>query len=359
MRVAIVVERGRGAGAVASPLGLAMGLERNGVRVRFVCEPGSPVEPMARDAGLEVHTVAIPRNQMRASARRLAAFFDEHPVDLVNSQTRRDRVALTWAAVRHPRLPPLVVTWRGMCFTFPLKNWVQSMIARRVIAVSPAVAESLVQRGTPRGRLVVVPNGLVVERVDRPVSAAEVEAWRQRIGWTPTQRTIGIVSRPKQHHVVLAALAHVRTPVRLVCAGVDPASDIGRLAAAVGPPHTVVCVPFDQAVRPLYELLEVSLLSSRIDGLSQTMLESMALGKPMLASNLGGFRDVIRDGVNGLLLPPNEPEAWARAIDEVLGDPAYAARLAEAGRRTAREEFSIERTVARTIAVYEDVLRER
>ena len=227
-----------------------------------------------------------------------------------------------------------------MCFTFPLKNWAQSMIARRVIAVSPAVAESLVRRGTPRGRLAVVPNGLVVERVDRPVSAAEVEAWRQRIGWTPTQRTIGIVSRPKQHHVVLEALAHVRTPVRLVCAGVDPASDIGRLAAAVGPPHTVVCVPFDQAVRPLYELLEMSLLSSRIDGLSQTMLESMALGKPMLASNLGGFRDVIRDGVNGLLLPPDEPEAWARAIDEVLGDPAYAARLAEAGRRTAREEYS-------------------
>jgi glycosyltransferase involved in cell wall biosynthesis len=246
-----------------------------------------------------------------------------------------------------------------MAFTFPVKNWAQSMIARRVIAVSPVVAESLVRRGTPRGRLVVVPNGLVAERVDRPVSAAEVEAWRERIGWTPTQRTIGIVSRPKQHHVVLAALAQVRTPVRLVCAGIDPESDIGRQAAAVGAPHTVVCVPFDQAVRPLYELLEVSLLPSNVEGLSQTMLESMALGKPMLASNLGGIPDVIRAEVNGRLLPPEDPVAWARAIEQVLGDPAYAARLAEAGRRTAREEFSIERTVARTIAVYEDVLRER
>jgi glycosyltransferase involved in cell wall biosynthesis len=89
------------------------------------------------------------------------------------------------------------------------------------------------------------------------------------------------------------------------------------------------------------------------------MLESMALGKPILASNLGGIPDVIRDEVNGRLLPPEDSEAWARAIEQVLGDPAYAARLAEAGRRTAREEFSIERTVARTIAVYEDVLRER
>jgi glycosyltransferase involved in cell wall biosynthesis len=221
------------------------------------------------------------------------------------------------------------------------------------------VARSLLSRGTPRRRLVVVPNGLVLERVDRPVSAAELDAWRERIGWTPAQRTVGIVSRPKLHAVVFAALAHVRTPVRLVCAGIDPASDLGRQAAAVAAPHTVVCVPFDQAVRPLYDLLEASLLPSRVEGLSQAMLESMALGKPMLASNLGGSADVIRDGVNGRLLPPDDPLAWARALEEVLGDPAYAARLAEAGRRTAREEFSLERTVARTIAVYEDVLRER
>ena len=359
MRVGIVVQRGRGAGSVASPFGLALGLERSGVRVRFVCEPDSPVEQMARDAGLEVHTVLLERKQMRANARRLAAFFDEHPVDLVNCQTRRDRSALTYAALRYPSLPPLVVTWRGISFTFPVKNWAQSMLARRVIAVSPAVAESLVRRGTPPGRLVVVPNGLVLERVDRPVSAAELEAWRERIGWTPAQRTVGIVSRPKEHHVVLAALAHVRTPVRLVFAGVDPASDLGRQAAAVGAPHTVVCVPFDQAVRPLYDLLEVSLLPTHAEGLSQTMLESMALGKPMLASNAGGIPDVIRDGVNGRLLPRHDAAAWARALEDVLGDPAYAARLAEAGRRTAREEFSIERTVARTIAVYEDVLRER
>jgi glycosyltransferase involved in cell wall biosynthesis len=103
----------------------------------------------------------------------------------------------------------------------------------------------------------------------------------------------------------------------------------------------------------------VSLLPTHAEGLSQTMLESMALGKPMLASNAGGIPDVIRDGVNGRLLPRHDAEAWARALEDVLGDPAYAARLAEAGRRTAREEYSLERTVARTIAVYEDVLRER
>jgi glycosyltransferase involved in cell wall biosynthesis len=359
MRVAIVVERGRGAGAVASPLGLALGLERSGVRVRFVCEPGSAVESMARAAGLEVHTVTLERKQMRANARRLVTLFDEHPVDLVNCQTKRDRSALSYAAFRYPRLAPLVITWRGMPRTFTLKNVAQSLTARRTIAVSRAVGEELVRRGTPRARLAVVPNGLVVERVDRHVSAAEVEAWRARIGWTPAERTVGVVSRPKDHHVVLAALAQVQVPVRLVFAGVDPDSEIGRQAAAVGAPHAVVCVPFDQAIRPLYELLEVSLLPSSAEGISQAMLESMALGKPMLASDTGGTPDVIRDGVNGRLLPPYDPAAWARALEEVLRDPAYAARLAEAGRRTAREEFSLERTVARTIAVYEDVLRER
>jgi glycosyltransferase involved in cell wall biosynthesis len=279
-------------------------------------------------------------------------------VDLANSQSSRDRNALTLLKASGRLKVPFVATRRQMPLSFPLGNWAVSRLAARMIAVSRPVGEALVRRGTPRDRLVVVPNGLVLDRVDRAVSAAEVAAWRERIGWTPAQRTVGIVARPKDQHVVLEALAQVRTPVRLVLAGIPDAHPLAVMARAVPAPHAVVTLPFASDIRPLYELLELVLLPSRIEGLSQALLEAMALGLPVLASDAAGNPDLIREGVNGRLVAALDPAAWARALDEMLGDPAGAARLAEAGRRTAREEFSLERTVERTLAVYRAVLSE-
>jgi glycosyltransferase involved in cell wall biosynthesis len=128
------------------------------------------------------------------------------------------------------------------------------------------------------------------------------------------------------------------------------------MAAAVPPRHTVVCLPFTPDVRPLYELLDLVLIPSRSEGLSQALLEGMALGKPVIASGATGNLDVVTDNVNGRLVAPLAPEAWAGAIEELLGDPLLAGRLAQAGRHTARVTFALEHTVNRTIRLYDDVL---
>jgi glycosyltransferase involved in cell wall biosynthesis len=109
-------------------------------------------------------------------------------------------------------------------------------------------------------------------------------------------------------------------------------------------------------VAPLYRLLEVALLPSRIEGLSQALLEAMALGKPVIASAAGGNVDLITPDLDGLLVSPLDPRAWAAALDRVLTDRALAHRLGEAARRTAREKFSLERTVERTLALYRRLL---
>ncbi|MGH7534257.1 MAG: glycosyltransferase family 4 protein, partial [Gemmatimonadales bacterium] len=195
----------------------------------------------------------------------------------------------------------------------------------------------------------------VLDRVDRDVTAAEIESWRARIGWERGRRTVGIVSRPKDQAVVLEALPRVRTPVRLVLAGVDPTGPLGELARRAPARHAVVCVPFTPDVRPLYEMLEVVLLPSRMEGLSQSLLEAMALGKPVITSAAGGNPDLVRPEVDGLLAPPLDPPAWAAALERILGDPALALRLGSAGRRTARETFALEHTVAATAELYREL----
>lgn len=352
-----VLHQGGGAGSVTSALHLSLGLARAGWDVRFVCPPGSEVEALAGERGLAVRPLALPPHSRRENAAALARLIATEGAALVNSQSARDRAALTWLGMSGRLTVPFLATRRQMPRTVFLENWIASRVAARVIAVSSAVAEALVRRGTPRRKVVVIPNGLVAERVDRAATPAAVEEWRARVGWDRERRTLGIVSRRKDQAVVLAALAQVRTPVRLVLAGAGQDEALAEAASALPARHAVVVLPFVPDVRPLYELLELVLLPSRMEGFSQALLEAMALGKPVIASAAAGNLDLVTDGVDGLLVAPTDPAAWGAAIERVLADPALSGRLGAAGRRTARETYPLERTVARTAALYRDVLR--
>jgi glycosyltransferase involved in cell wall biosynthesis len=314
------------------------------------------VEALARQSGLEVHPLVLEPRQTRSNALRLGLLLERHPVALVNSQSSRDREALTRLALTGGLRVPFIATRRQMPRTFFLVNWLTSRVASRMVAVSRAVGEALVRRGTPRRKLVVIPNGLVTARIDVPVTEAAREGWRRRIGWEPSRPTIGIVAREKDQKVVLQALRHVQTPVRLVLAGVGPAADTARLARTVPSHHRVVCLPFDPDVRPLYDLLDLVLLPSRSEGLSQSLLEAMALSKPVIASASTGNLEVVTNGVDGRLVAPRDPRAWAKAIEDALSDMATATRMAEAARVTARVRFALSGTIQRTIDLYKTIL---
>ena len=351
-----VLHQGGGAGSVASTLHLSLGLEQAGFHVRFVCPPDSEVERRARAGGLEVHPVSLAPGARRANAAKLEALLRRFPVDLVNSQSSRDRAALAWLALTRRLNVPLIVTRRQMPRTTVLENWLVSRMATRVVAVSRQVAEALRRRGTGRNKLVVIPNGLIVSRVDAPLTTAQIDEWRDRIGWEPSRPTLGIIARRKDQEVVIRALGRVSTPVRLVMVGLIPDTRLSRLLVRLPARHAVAMLPFTTELRPLYELLNLVLLPSRMEGLSQSLLEAMALGKPVVASAAGGNLDLIRDGVNGRLVPPRDRGAWARVIEELLSSPAGAERLGEAARYTAREEYTMERTVERTVRLYCSVL---
>ena len=93
--------------------------------------------------------------------------------------------------------------------------------------------------------------------------------------------------------------------------------------------------------------LDVAVLPSRAEGMSNALLEYMAAGRPIVATSVGGNAELIEDGVQGLLVPPEDPEALARAIGQLITDRALACRLGAAARRRARERFSREAMVRR------------
>lgn len=98
------------------------------------------------------------------------------------------------------------------------------------------------------------------------------------------------------------------------------------------------------------------MLSSRQEGFPITILEAMAAGKPVVATNVGGCAEAVVNGETGIVVSPEDPEALAEALEHMLTHPDEARRMGEAGRRRVEEHFSIESMVTKHIAVYESLV---
>jgi glycosyltransferase involved in cell wall biosynthesis len=112
-------------------------------------------------------------------------------------------------------------------------------------------------------------------------------------------------------------------------------------------------------VLPWLAALDAFVLPSDWEGMSNALLEAMAAGLPVVATAVGGTREVVVDGVTGLLVPPGDPDSLAEAISRLLGDSDMRHTMGEAGRARVDRHFSIEQTVRRTEELYMALLEER
>lgn len=348
--------QGDGAGSTQSILNLSEALTRRGHRVLVGCRPASLLFRSAEAARLA--TVPLDFSRLGPLARALRELASRERVDVVNSHATRDRRALTWLRWCG-RLPQaFVATRRTMPLTSALELRLVGLAADRTIAVSGAVARALVARWHPVDRLRVVPNGIDLARIDAAPTAADIAAARAALGDSGTRRVVAVIARRKDQDVLLAALPAVQHPVLVACVGIEPDADLRRLAAALPERHRAEFIPFVPRPLAYYRLAAAVALPSRIEGLSQTLLEAMALGLPVVASDAGGNPDLVSDGRTGLLVPPLDAAGWAGALTRLLDDPGGAARLGAAGRALVRRDFTIDRTAERTEAVYREA-RER
>ena len=137
---------------------------------------------------------------------------------------------------------------------------------------------------------------------------------------------------------------------------VAAAGDLNLVVAGDGPlrrrvPQARGFVPNDELQR-LYARAAVVACPSRREGFGVACLEAMAHGRPVVASSVGGFKDLVVDGETGLLVPPRDPQALRAALDRLLADRNLRRKLGAAGRERARERFSWDAVTDATIAAY-------
>jgi glycosyltransferase involved in cell wall biosynthesis len=164
----------------------------------------------------------------------------------------------------------------------------------------------------------------------------------------------------KGYDVLLEAFAELAasgTPFELVLAGDGPERNkLERKAISVGIDERVKFLGGIDDVPALYSTAHIAVHASHSEGLSNTILEAMAEGLPVVATNVGGTPEMISDGQTGLLVPPNDARSLAAKVKQLLDRPDLRAELGSAGLEVVRERFNVDRITTQYEHIYESVL---
>jgi len=206
----------------------------------------------------------------------------------------------------------------------------------RIVGCSEGVRRVLLEMGMPTDRTVAIPNGI---RLDL-FADADAHPFAARI---PGIVMVARFSKQKDHATVLRALALLRerglSPSLLFAGGGKALhrAPLERLAGELGLGEQVRFLGVARNVPELLMTHQLAVLGTHYEGMPLALLEGMAAGCAVLGSSVPGVREVIGDGVDGLLVPESDPVAMADAIERVLRDPEAGARLGAEARRVAIE----------------------
>ena len=223
----------------------------------------------------------------------------------------------------------------------------------RIVGCSEGVRQVLVDMGMPPGRTIAIPNGI---RLAPFADADAVPAPARTAGIVMVSR----LSKQKDHPTLLRAVALLRDrglapPVLLAGAGkARHRRPLEALAAELGLQRQVCFLGLCRNVPELLMTHRIAVLSTRYEGMPLALIEGMAAGCAVAASAVPGVREVIEDGIDGLLVPGADPAALADALERLLRDDALAARLGARAREVAVSEYARERMNAR----YEELFLE-
>jgi glycosyltransferase involved in cell wall biosynthesis len=275
------------------------------------------------------------------------------------------RIHAHWAS--YSATVALIVHWVfDMAFSFTAHAY-DIYLVPRLLGVKLREAEFAVTCARVNAEfLAAIGGAAVADRIVVNYHGVNLDRFRPRAPGPPAAVpaivTCGRLEPYKGHHVLLRAVARLSRPARVIVVGEGPQRQrLERLAAELGIAAQVEFTgPVPQArLADIYAAADVFVLASLIlersgkrDVIPNVLGEAMARGVPVVATAISGIGELVESGVNGVLVPPNDPAALADAIDGLLADPARRQRLAEAGLATVRRMFDRQVNIAALAALF-------
>ncbi len=332
---------------------LLRGLRSRGHAAELVALRGGPLTGRAADDGFAVHEVA-PRLARPHAALILRRLLSQRRYDIVHTHEAH---ALTSACLAGAHRRAALVASRRVAYS--LNSPGRYRAARRVVAVSRFVAETVVASGLPRDNVCVIHDGVELPPLPSPEERREARRSFGIEDSAPLLGCVGYLLPEKGHeHLVraLPALCAQFARLRLLVAGSGPCeAELESLARSLRVESAVYFWGFVADVERVYRALDVFVFPSLAEPLGTSLLAAMAHGLPVVAAAGGAVPEIIEDKRTGLLVPPANADWLASAVADLLRDPARGAALGAAARETVLERFTADRMVENTLRLYEEL----
>jgi glycosyltransferase involved in cell wall biosynthesis/protein-tyrosine-phosphatase len=346
----------------------------------LISQPGVSVSavlfndgPLARELKRLAISVLVLDERATSSfglTRRLTRFFQEHQIDLVHTHGYKDSV-LGAVAAKLARVPHVVRTvhalreptagWEGLKLRVyeAVDRAALMCCADLVIGVSKQMTETLRKSGYRPTSVTQIHNGINLGAIAAHRPSDEV---RRQLDIDPTAFVIGTAGRLASAAGYTSLLRAVRGlrddhpgAICLVVGDGPSEKELRRQAASLGIADACRFTGAREDVHDVVGAMDVFVLPSMNNGMPTAALEAMALGKPVVASAVGGVTEVVEDGLNGLLVPAGDDRQLAAACVRLARDREYAQTLGDRARRLVEERFSHQRSGRALLAAYRSV----
>ena len=286
-------------------------------------------------------------------------------IDIIHTHGSQDSWTAAFALYKLKDRPKYVRTKHNI---FPIRNtvfnrWLYRKSLDKIIVVAKSVARNLEDIGWwDQESIAIIPAEVDITRFDDSISGEKVRA---EFGIRPEVKVIGIVSRisPGKGHKYLieafSSLKHDKSNIELlICGAGKGQKELKKQAESLGVAEKVNFTGFREDVPEVLAAMDIFVLPSLSEGVATSLLEAMAMRKPVIATSVGGIPDYLFDGRTGLLVPPKNSSAIATQLRRFLSDENFAKRLGNEGRDVIEKNFTPQQLVEKTLKVYREVINE-
>lgn len=351
-------------GGQRQSLFLAKELKRKGLPFFFIVQPESPLHQKACEAELPVLPFKI-RNEFDLPAiLRLAWAMKRKKCLLVHFHDAHS-AAVGSVAASLAKVPFRIITRR---VDFPLKK---NYFSRRkymknvdaIIAISEGVKKVLVEGGVDPENVEVISSGIDFSSFEEDSSALTSKDYLHcEFSFAVDDYLVGIVAHladHKGHQYLIQAtkiLKQQAPKIKTIIVGEGPLSmELDRQAKELDVEDIIFFLGFRKDIPKILSSLDLFVLSSHLEGMGSSILDAMASRLPVVATKVGGIPEVVINGETGLLVPPRNPSALARAILRLYSDKTLASRLGQKGYELVHRKFSAEAMADKVVRLYEKI----
>lgn len=366
MRVCHIVTGDLWAGAEVQAFSLMKGLSRFGdIQVDVITFNEGILTSRLREEGIRVDVVLESGTNLISMIKRVASILRNNKINILHTHGFKENfIGGIAAKLCSPKAVVRTHHGQGMLASKGLNGWIEKINAHLLtnhhISVSEDLKDFLKRNRVRESKISMIHNGINFEGVD---SGKGSDLLRNDFNIGKNLIVIGTIGRMepiKGHKYFLEAARLILEKEKNVCFVIvgdgSLMEETKNYAVKLNLEKQTVFTGFRDDALGFLNMFDIFVLTSLHEGIPITLLEAMSLGKPIVATNVGGIPEVIKDRYSGILVPSKNPSSLAEACLMLLNDNALRERLCVNARAEVRKQFSLEENTLRILQLYKSLI---